>query len=181
MLRDFKYSLMNSFQETMSETRKSLLEFYEMKIKEIMQTSKTKLSCVNENADVTTVLSILNTTDHVWVVDSTEPTQLLGVITESDTMVLLSPPVTSLQTFDKPDSRSLQYGEVLLAEEIMSKKPMTASPDETIKDVLLRMKEQKIKQLAVIDEHQQLIGEISLRILIQEFSKQHIDVVSGKD
>ena len=161
----------------MSEKKISLLEFYEMKITDIMLTTKSKLPCVTEKADVTTVLSSLNTTDHVWVMNNTEPTQLLGVITESDTMVLLSPPVTSLQTFDKPDSRSLQYGEVLLAEEIMSKKPMTASPDETIKDVLLKMKEQKIKQLAVVDEHQQLIGEISLRILIQNFSKQQIDFV----
>jgi CBS domain-containing protein len=180
MLRDFKYSKMNSFLETMSETRKSLHEFYEMKVKDLMQTLKSKLSCIDEKADVTTVLSILNTTDHVWVMDSTEPTQLLGVVTESDTLVLFSPPLTSLQSFDKPDSRSMQYGEVLLVEEIMSKKPVTVSPDETIRDVLLKMKEQKIKQLAVVDENQRLIGEISLRILIQEFSKQHIDV-SDKD
>jgi CBS domain-containing protein len=165
----------------MSETRKSLHEFYEMKVKDLMQTMKSKLSCVDEKADVTTVLSILKTTDHVWVMNSTEPTQLLGVITESDTLVLFSPPLTSLQSFDKPDSRSLQYGEVLLAEEIMSKKPVTTSPDETIRDVILKMKEQKIKRLAVVDESLRLIGEISLRILIQEYSKQHTDVVSDKD
>jgi predicted transcriptional regulator len=152
-----------------------------MKVKDLMKTMKSGLPSVDEKTDVTTVLSLLNTTDHVWVMDSTEPTQLLGVITESDTIVLLSPPLTSLESFDKPDSRSLQFGENLLAEEIMSKNPVTTSLDETIRDVLLKMKEQKIKQLAVVDENQRLIGEISLNHLIQEYSKQHIDFVNDTD
>jgi len=156
----------------MSETRKSLHEFYEMKVKDLMQTTKSELPYINEKADVTTVLSLLNTTDHVWVMDSKEPAQLIGVITESDTIVLFSPPLTSLQPFDKPDSRSLQFGEVLLAEEIMSKKPVMVLPDETIRDVLLKMKEQKIKHLPVVDEDLRLIGEISLHSLIQEYAKQ---------
>jgi predicted transcriptional regulator len=172
---------MNSFLEKMSEAKKSLHEFYEMKVKDLMQTTKSELPYVDEKADVTTVLSLLNTTDHVWVMDSSEPTRLLGIITESDALVLLSPPLTSLQSFDKPDSRSLQFGEVVLAEEVMSKKPVAVSPDETVRDVLLKMKEQRIKHLAVVDEHQQLIGEISLNNLIQEYSKQHIDFVKETD
>jgi CBS domain-containing protein len=156
----------------MCEQKKSLHEFYELKVKDIMLTSKSELPSVDEKTDVFTMLSILNTKDHVWVMDSTEPAQLLGVITESDTIVLFSPPLTSLESFDKPDSRSLQFGECLLVDEIMSKKPVTIFPDETIKDVLRKMKEQKIKQLPVVDENQRLIGEVSLRILIQEFLKQ---------
>jgi len=166
--------------EKMCEKNKSLREFYELKVKDIMRTPKSDLPCVDEKADVTTVLSLLIHTDHVWVMDCTEPAQLLGVITESDTIVLLSPPLTSLESFDKPDSRSLQFGERLLAEGIMSKKPVTTSPDETIKDVLLKMKEQKIKQLPVIDENQRLIGEVSLSRLIQEYANQHIDFVKDE-
>ena len=56
----------------------------------------------------------------------------------------------------------------------MSKKPVTASPDETIRDVLVKMKEQKIKQLPVVDENDQFIGEISLNHLIKEYSKHMI-------
>jgi predicted transcriptional regulator len=172
---------MNSFLEKMCEKKKSLSEFYELKVKDIMQTTTSELPCVDEKADVATVLSLLIHKDHVWVMDSTEPAQLLGVITESDTIVLLSPPLTSLQTFDKPDSRSLQYGEFLHAEEIMSKKPVTTSSDETIRDVLLKMKEQKIKQLPVVDETQRLIGEVSLSRLIEEYSKQQTDVVQDNN
>ena len=157
--------------EKMCEQKKSLHEFYELKVKDIMLTPKSELPCVNEKVDVATVLSLLTDKDHVWVVDSTEPSQLLGVITESDTLILLSPPRTSLQTFDKPDSRSLQFGDVPRVEEIMSKKPVTVTPDETIREVLLKMKEQKIKHLPVVDDTQQFIGEISLSRLIQEYSK----------
>jgi len=161
----------------MCEQKKSLHEFYELKVKDIMLTSKSELPSVDEKTDVFTMLSILNTKDHVWVLDSTEPAQFLGVITESDTIVLFSPPLTSLESFEKPDPRSLQFGECLLADEIMSKKPVTTAPEETIKDVLRKMKEQKIKQLPVVDENQRLIGEVSLRILIQEFLKQHVDFI----
>ena len=146
-----------------------------MKVKNIMQTTKSELPCVEDKADVADVFSILNTKDHVWVVDSKEPKQLLGIITESDTIVLFSPPYTSLQTFDKPDPRSLQYEVPLTAEEIMSKKPVTTSPDEKIKNVLLKMKEQKIKQLAVVDENDMLVGEITLHLLIARYQEEHND------
>jgi len=163
--------------EKMCEQKKSLHEFYELKVKDIMLTPKSELPCVNEKTDIATVLSLLTDKDHVWVVDSTEPSQLLGVITESDTLILLSPPRTSLQTFDKPDSRSLQFGDVPRVEEIMSKKPVTISPDFTIKDALILMKEQRIKLLPVIDESQCFIGEISLHHLLKEYSKKDATIL----
>jgi CBS domain-containing protein len=156
----------------MSEKKKSITDFYETKVKDIMQTNKSEIPCIEEKAEVASVLSSLNKRDHVWVMDSKEPTQLVGVITESDTIALFSPPLTSSQSFDNPDTRSLQFGVILTAEEIMSKKPVTASPDEKIRDILVKMKEQKIKHLPVVDENIRLIGEISLSRLIQEYSKQ---------
>jgi CBS domain-containing protein len=165
--------------EKMYEKKNSLHEFYELKVKDIMLT-KSDLPCVDEKTDIETVLSHLIHKDHVWVIDSTESSQLLGVITESDTIVLLSPPLTSLQSFDKPDSRSLQYGEVPRVEEIMSKKPVTSSPDETVREILLKMKEQKIKHLPVVDENEQLIGELSLGRLIQEYSKRQTEITKMK-
>jgi len=163
--------------EKMCEQKKSLHEFYELKIKDIMQAPKSKLACVDEKANVATVFSLILHTDHVWVIDSTEPTQLLGVITESDMIVLLTPPVTSSETFEKPDSRSLQFGEMPNIEEIMSKKPVTISPDFTIKDALILMKEQRIKHLPVVDESQCFIGEISLHQLLKEYSKKDATIL----
>ena len=42
------------------------------------------------------------------------------------------------------------------------------------------MKEQKIKQLPVVDENERLIGEISLSRLIQEYSKQQAESIKMK-
>jgi len=164
----------------MSETQKSLHEFYETKVKDIMQSTKSDLPCIDETTDVATVFNTLNKKDHVWIVDNKEPTHLLGVITESDTISLLAPPLTSLQSFDKPDIRSLQYEISLTADEIMSKKPVSISPDKKIRDVLLIMKEQKIKQIAVVDINERFIGEISVRHLIQVYSKLHTEFIEKK-
>jgi len=159
----------------MCEKGKSLTDFYETKVKDIMQTAKSEIPRIEDNAEVAQVLSSLKNGDHVWVMDSKEPTQLVGVITQSDTIALFSPPLTSSQSFDSPDPRSLQFGVILTAEEIMSKKPVTASPDEKIRDILVKMKEQKIKHLPVVDNYGQLIGEISLSRIIKEYSKQQKD------
>jgi CBS domain-containing protein len=159
----------------MSEKRKTLKEFYETKVKDIMNATKSDIPHLNENAEVSRVLFSLNNRGHVWVMDNQEPTRLVGVITESDTIALFSPPLTSTQSFDNPDHRSLQFEEILTAKDIMSKKPVTISPDENIRDILVKMKEQKIKHLPVVDEYGQLNGEVSLSILIQVYLKQQTE------
>jgi predicted transcriptional regulator len=155
----------------MSEKGKSLSGFYETKVKDFMQTAKSEIPRIEDDADIMRVLSVLLNKDHVWVMDRREPTQLVGVITQSDTVALFSPPLTSSQSFESPESRSLQFGEITIAEEIMSKKPVTVTVDEKIKDLLIKMKDQKIKHLPVVDDYGQLIGEISLLHIIQEYTK----------
>ena len=164
----------------MSEKKKSLNEFYELKVKDLMETITSEIPCIEDKTNVAIVFSILHNKDHVWVVDSKEHKHLLGVITESDTIVLFSPPYASLQSFDKPDSRSLQYGVTLTAEEIMSKKPVVTSPDEKIRDVFMKMKEQKIKQLPVVDENNKLVGEITLHHLIIRYHDEHNNTFSSE-
>ena len=155
----------------MCENQKPITKFYETKVKDLMQKEKAGIPHIEETADIALVLSILKTNDHVWVMKNTEPTQLVGVITTSDTLAFFSPPLTSELSFDSPDPRSLQFSIQLTAEEIMSKKPVTASPEETLRDILLKMKEQKIKHLPVVDDYDSLIGEVSLHLIIKEYSK----------
>lgn len=102
-----------------------------------------------------------------------ESTQLIGVITQSDTIGFFSPPLTSTELFENPDSRSLQFGKMLTAEQIMSQKPVTASADETIRELLVRMKEYKIKHLPIVDDTHRLIGEVSLSHIIRFYSKHY--------
>jgi CBS-domain-containing membrane protein len=160
----------------MSEKRMLLKEFYEMKVKDIMLTKKSEILCINEKTEISSIISILNNKDHVWVMDSKEPKQILGIITESDTIPLFSPPVTSLELFEKPDTRSLQFGVTLTAEEIMSKNPIKTFPEETIKDVIIKMKQHKVKHLPVVDQNGILLGDITLHQLIEEFSKVEIKI-----
>lgn len=159
----------------MCEKGKSITEFYETIVKEIMVTDKSDVPRIVEDVEISSVLPILNEKDHVWVMDRGEPTQLVGLITESDTISFFSPPLTSTQPFDGPDPRSLQFGETLTAKEIMSKKPVTVSPNEKIREIIVKMKEQKIKHLPVIDEQGQLIGEILLHDIIQHYVQHQSD------
>jgi predicted transcriptional regulator len=152
----------------MSETKKSLHDFYEMKIKDIMQPVKTA-PCIQDDAALDCVLSPLKDHGYVWVVSKGVSKHVLGVITESDMIALLSPPLTSLQTFDKPDSHSLQFGVPLSAEEIMSKKPVTASAEETVRDVIMKMKQFRVKQLPVVDHEGVLLGDITLHQFIESY------------
>ena len=156
----------------MSETKKSFSEFYDMKVKDIMQESPETSPCIEEQTPSQQIFSLLLTNDCLWVVESKDPRRLIGVITESDTLPLLSPPITSLQTFDKPDARSLQYGEDLTAHEIMSKNPVTATLDETLRDVLIKMKTHKLKKLPVVNQDGVFLGDISLHQFIETYCKE---------
>ena len=160
-----------SLQEKMSETKHPPIKFYEIKVKDVMIPLKRNISIIDETTDMTTVLATMKDKDHVWVMDSADPSYLRGIITQSDTIAFFSPPFSSDDSFEHPDTRSMQYGENILAKEIMSQKPVTISPEETLGDVLLKMKEHKMKHLPVIDDSNHLIGEVSLLEIIREYTK----------
>ncbi len=154
----------------MSETKKSLHDFYEKKITDLMH-AVASVPRVHQDASLDLVLSPLKDFGYVWVVSRDVPQQILGVITESDMIALFSPPLTSLQTFDAPDARSLQFGVPLTAEEIMSKKPVAVSPGETVREVVVKMKQFRVKQLPVIDHAGVLLGDITLHQFIESYCK----------
>jgi CBS domain-containing protein len=164
----------------MSEKHSVITELYELKVKDLLEPIDAKISYVEKTDAVEQVFLLLGKKNHVWVVDDSITLHVLGVITESDTLQLFAPPYTPLQSFDKPTLQSFQYGLATTAEEIMSKRPITADPNEKIIDVIAKMKLHKIKQLPVVDENERLIGEIFLSRLIQEYSKRHADNVQKK-
>jgi len=155
----------------MVDKKQFIKDLYELNVQDIMKTTKRGIPFVEKNADVSLILSTLNKKKHVWVVDSKENLHVLGVITESDTLMLFSPPYTSMQFFDKPTLQSLQYGLSTTAEEIMSKDPIKVSPEEKIKDIIIMMKQHKVKQMPVVDENDKLLGEVSLQNFIDKYNK----------
>jgi len=160
----------------MSETHSIISRLYESSVKDLYEPIDPKKSFVEKSDDMISVLSLFSTTDHVWVVDNSKDKHVVGVITESDTIQLFAPPYTPLQSYDKPSIQSLQYGLSMTAEDIMSKQPLTVRTNGKIIKVIETMKEQHIKQLAVVDEQDHLIGEITLSRLIKEYSKRSSEI-----
>ena len=144
----------------MSESTKNRLlkEFYELPVKELME-------------DISHVFSILSGKNHVWVVDNKKNMKLVGVITEHDVLSVISPARIPPYVFGKPDLRSLQYGLTKTAEDTMSKKPITGSPEEKVTDVLSKMKRCQVRRIPVVDKKQKLVGEITLHHLIYKYYK----------
>jgi len=175
LFRDFKYSFVDS--SKMSDESDFVSKIYDTKVKDFMKTFSGDTHFVEKNANVNSIFSILNKKNHVWVVENKENPQLVGVITEFDTLSLFSPPYEPMQSFDKPSLKSFQYGLSFTAEDIMSKKPLTTSPEEKIVDVLQKMKQHKIKQLPVVDENDKLLGEITLHSFIDKYDKKKVKAV----
>jgi len=161
----------------MIEASKFVAELYECTAKDFMDMKGGDLPFVEKNADVARIFSILNKKDHVWVVDNKETLHIVGVITESDTLPLFSPPYTPQQIFDKPNLQSFQYGLFTTAEEIMSKNPIKTYPEEKIRDVIAKMKQHKVKQLPVVDQNDKLLGEITLRHFIGKYKEEQAKTV----
>ena len=161
----------------MSENSEFITKLYDFKAKDLMKTTSSNMPFVEKNADLSHIFSVLNKNDHVWVVENKENMHVIGVITESDTILLFSPPYTPLQSFNKPSLQSLQYGLSSNAEDIMSKKPVTAFQEEKIIDVILKMKQHKIKQVPVVDENYKLLGEITLHHFIDKYKKEQAKTV----
>jgi predicted transcriptional regulator len=164
----------------MSEKHSVIAELYELKVKDLLELLDAKISYVEKSDDIEHIFLLLGKKNHVWVVEDSIALHVLGIITESDTIQLFAPPCTPLQSFEKPTIQSFQYGLATTAEEIMSKRPITAEPNERIIDVIAKMKQHKIKQLPVIDENERLIGEVSLSRLIQEYSKRQTEIIKKK-
>lgn len=151
-----------------------ITNLYELNVKDIMKDIKSGILFVEKNANIACILSALDKEKHIWVVDSKENLRIQGVITESDTLMLFSPPITPMQSFDKPALQSLQYGLSTTAEEIMSKNPIKVSSEKKIKDIIIIMKQHKIKQLPVVDEKDKLLGEITLHHFIDKYNKEKL-------
>lgn len=162
IFRDFKYRYQYSLLKMMHESNTFLAHLYTMTVQDLMETINDQRYVVEKTDDITSVFSLLRHNDHVWVVERKDTMILAGVITQYDTVSLFSPPYTPLQSFEKPSLHSFQYDLPTTAEDVMSKKPIAADLNEKVLDVILKMKQHKVKQLPVIDSTTKLIGEVTL-------------------
>ncbi len=147
-----------------------ITDFYELAVKQLMNDHLWDIPVIEKDNDILNVLNILSARHHIWVINNNKNKELVGVITEHDMLTTLSPQNFSPYIFGLPDVRSIQFGTVKTAEDIMSKKIITCEPDEKIIDILKRMKKFQLRRLPVV-KNKKLVGEITLHRLIQKYYK----------
>lgn len=144
--------------------------YYHVIISSLLRSDYEDLPVVEENLPIDEVFRILSTRHHVWVVDSKDSMRLIGLITEKDMIDLIAPKRLSPYTIGGIDTRSILFGKIKTAGHMANKRLITASPEDTIQNVLLKMKRYRLRRLPVVKEGR-LIGEITLRLLLIEFMK----------
>ena len=141
-------------------------EFYEISVSKLMNDKFGDLPLIQRDAPIENVLSILDGRSHVWVVDSLGKRDLVGVITRQDVLHILAPPRKYYNLFSIP--KQYIHGTCGVAEDVMTRDPVTCKPDETIVQILVKMMRHRVRRIAVI-KNNVFIGEITLSHLIHKF------------
>ena len=152
----------------MTNGKRLIPEFYELKVKQLMDKRVWDLPIVEKNEDVYNILNILGGRNHIWVVNNKENNELVGVITEHDALSILAPKEFSSYVFGMPDIRSIQHGTVKTAEDIMHNKVISCESEDKIVNVLDKMTIHGLRRLPVL-ENKKIIGEITLNHLIRKY------------
>ena len=152
----------------MARGKRLIPEFYELKVRQLMDKRVWDLPIVEKNEDIHHILNILGARNHIWVVDNKEHKELLGVITEHDVLSILAPKEFSSYVFGMPNIRSIQHGTAKTAEDIMCQKVIACESDEKIVDVLEKMTIHELRRLPIIED-KKIIGEITLNQLISKY------------
>ncbi|WP_297515067.1 CBS domain-containing protein [Thermococcus sp.] len=149
------------------ELENALETFHSMKVRSIMPRPET-LPVVERDAEIINVLKLLRTRHHVWVVENRETMRLFGVIRYLDVIDVLLPP-KSYKFKLGTTSRTMKslLGGATRAEDMAEKNPLTIEQDATVLDALMKMRKYRVQVLAVVEDGR-LVGEVSLRILIDE-------------
>jgi len=152
----------------MAKENKLISDFYELKVKQLMDKRVWDLPLIGEKEDVHHVLSILGGRNHIWVVKDKESKELVGVITEHDVLSILAPKHFPSYVFGIPDIRSIQHGTAKTAEDIMCHKLIDCNPDDKIIDALVKMMKYKLRRLPVVED-KKIVGELTLHQLIRKY------------
>jgi len=152
----------------MTKNKRLIPEFYEMKVKQIIDKRIWDLPIIDKNTDLTTILNILGARNHIWVVNDKKSNELVGVITEHDVLYILAPKEFPSYVFGMPDIRSIQHGTAKTAEDIMRNRVMVCHSDDKIADILEKMTTHRLRRLPVVED-KKIIGEITLNRLISKY------------
>lgn len=141
-------------------------DFYELPVRVIMDKNPPLIA---KTATIRMVAKkVCQKRRHVWVVEQKDSRKLVGVITEKDLLDIVSPISRKTYMIGVMNPMSLQHKESYTAEDIMAKPVRKCSPDTTVEEVLLLMKDCRIRRLAVT-EGDEIVGELSLNNVIKSY------------
>jgi len=155
----------------MSEVERALQTFHSLKVKQVMP-PLASMPVVTVDSSIINVLKLLKTRHHVWVVNNKEEMKLEGVIRYINIVDVLLPPELQKARFGNISHlfKSI-LGGADRAGHVMERNVLTINENATVLEALTKMKRYKVPLLAIIDENGRLVGEISLRILVNEFMR----------
>jgi predicted transcriptional regulator len=143
-------------------------EFYELRVKQLMDKRVWDLSIIEKKEDVHHVLNILSTRNHIWVVSNKENKELVGVITEHDVLSILAPKHFPTYMFGMHNISSIQHGTAKTADDVMYRKVISCGSNDKIIEVLEKMRTHRLRRFPVL-ENKRIIGEIILNQLIRKY------------
>lgn len=151
---------------------KILRQFHQMEVSSIMKADLWDMCYVTPDASIEEVFTLLSSRKHVWVVSGKKSMKLQGLITERDLVDVIAPRKIDPYNFSwSPSSlRSLIFGGIEKAGDIMTTDLVKVKPDDTMGEALLKMKKHHLKRLPVV-ENGKLVGEVTIKSIIIRFKK----------
>ncbi len=148
-----------------------LKNFYRVPVETIMRKEVWNMPIAYPETHIEDIFSILSARRHIWVVEKKGSLKLIGVITEKDLLEVLAPKRIRPYAIGSVDIRSLLFGNILTAKDVMCKKVVTVHPSDTIETALDKMKSFRIRRLPVVDKEGKLVGELTIKTIIIQFRK----------
>lgn len=149
-----------------------LKQFHQIDVGTIMKSKMWDMCFVKPDTPIEEVIGILSSRKHIWVVESLKSMKLRGLITERDLVDVIAPrKIDPYQfTISGHHFKSMLFGGVETAEDMMTMDLITVTPKMSIGKALTKMKRHHLKRLPVVRKGK-LVGELTMKSLIIQFKK----------
>lgn len=142
------------------EERKQILFPARMRIRDIMG----KVHVVREDLSIRDLLQELKEKEESCFIVENKEGELVGLVTESDLMKVISRPQPSMG-IGTLGTKSLFFRSAETVKDIMTKNPLTTSPDAKLEDAARIMCSRKIRHLPVV-EGKKCIGLLEIKDIL---------------
>lgn len=122
--------------------------------------AETRISGLPVVDDAGKLTGIISETDLMWQEAGVTPPAYFMIF---DSVIYLTNPVDFQRDLHKALGQTVG--------EVMSKKPITISPDKPLKEAAKLMRDRKIHRLPVLDDSEEIVGILTLSDIIREMAQ----------